>query len=52
MLHEKTVSTLPEGDREILSANLKQNRKQLLWVNGLRLRLDVTDTAADGGQRE
>ena len=49
---KKTVSALSEGDRGILSTDLKQNRKQMLLVNGLGLRLDVTDTAADGGQRE
>ena len=49
---KKAVSAFPEEDRGILSADLKQNRKQMLLVNGLGLGLDVTDTAAGGGQRE
>ena len=33
----KAVSTLPEGYREILSVDLKKNKKQMLLVNGLGL---------------
>ncbi len=34
---KKAVSALPEGYREILSVDLKQNKKQMLLVNGLGL---------------
>ena len=33
----KTVSTLPDGYREILSVDLKKNKKQMLLANGLGL---------------